>query len=172
MARLDSERAFHGSRATGRPESKCCDDGSADGIVWIHPLSGAKKGPISGSIDTGPFIVDPVAASGIIPGVSLPRGRLSTGCIYRAPCWSASTSRRALAQGLLAQAEVAIDGASVAKSEATSIVRGRLRLVWERESTRTRSESWPADFQADTGGTVWPGARPTVTGCGADARAA
>src|SRR2546426_1787931 len=70
---------------------------------------------------------------GIIPRVICLVVDFSTGCIYK----SSHVARRAprdepSPQGLLAQAEVAIDGASVAKSESDIDPRGRLRLVWER----------------------------------------
>jgi hypothetical protein len=60
-----------------------------------------------------------------------------------------------LPQGLLARAEVAIDGAPVAKSESDIDRRGRLRLVWERDvdpdAVRSRAQ---LIFKRNTGGTA------------------
>jgi hypothetical protein len=116
-----------------------------------------RKGRSGGSIDTGPFIVDLLwLLPGIIPGVICLAVDFSTGCIYK----NSHVAQRAprdepLPQGLLARAEVAIDGASVAKSESDIDRRGRLRLVWERDvdpdAVRSRGQ---LIFKRNTGGTA------------------
>ena len=116
-----------------------------------------RKGRSSGSIDTGPFIVDLLwLLPGIIPGVICLIVDFSTGCIYKSSGAPQRTPRdEPSPQGPLAQAEVAIDGASVAKSESDIDRGGRLRLVWERDvdpdAVRSRGQ---LIFKRSTGGTA------------------
>ena len=116
-----------------------------------------RKGRSGGSIDTGPFIVDLLwLLPGIIPGVICLAVDFSTGCIYKSVAQRAPRDEPS-PQGPLAQAEVAIDGASVAKSESDIDRRGRLRLVWERDvdpdAVRSRGQ---LIFKRNTGGPLWP----------------
>jgi hypothetical protein len=87
-----------------------------------------RKGRSGGTIDTGPFIVDLLwLLPGLIPGIICLVVDFSTGCIYRSG--RAERAPGDEPQALLAQAEVAIDGASVAKTDIDRS--GPLRLVWQ-----------------------------------------
>ena len=115
-----------------------------------------RKGRSGGSIDTGPFIVDLLwLLPGIIPGVICLAVDFSTGCIYKSSHVAQPPRDEPSPQGPLAQAEVAIDGASVAKSESDVDSRGRLRLVWERDvdpdAVRSRGQ---LILKRNTGGTA------------------
>jgi hypothetical protein len=92
---------------------------------------------------------------GIIPGVICLVVDFSTGCIYRSGHARRAPEDEPSPQALLAQAEVAIDGASVAKGESDIDRSGRLRLVWEpnvdADAVRNRGQ---LIFKRNTGATA------------------
>jgi len=115
-----------------------------------------RKGRSGGNIDTGPFIVDLLwLLPGIIPGVICLIVDFSTGCIYRSNHARRAPGDEPSPQPPIAQAEVSIDGASVAKGESEIDRSGRLRLVWEAnvdaEAVRNRGQ---LIFKRNTGATA------------------
>jgi len=170
--RLDSERAIHGSRADGRPESKCATMAllTASCGYILYP---ERKGRSSGSIDTGPSSSTSCGCFRIIPESSASRSLLD-GCIYK----SSHVGQRAprdepSPQGFLHRLKWRSMRVRRQRARATSIGEERLRYGLGRDVRPGRGpESWPADLQRNTGGTALAQVRDLLDrGCGADARA-